>query len=352
MAKKKIKADPYSEETIKKERTFPTKYTVILCILIAVQILLVIVATQIDPQPQDIIKEYSIVVEPQENGSLNMQYTFVWEALDTSEELTWVEIGMPNDSYSVLPNSLSPEIKRTERYEEDGYTSLRLYFRRPYQGGETLTFSFGINARDLLCEDDYGRFYELIPGWFNATPVEHYRFVWKTNDMVLDSNGVNSPEGYIWEGGMDCGSYVSMKVHYQEESFPSATPVKYYPFDDSGVMDDLKSDRAAGIFVCIFGIFLIGIAELYIADGYVSYHRGRGFMTGYGHHVHVYGRVNPRYTRARDKHNAATRGSGGGSRGCACACACACAGGGRAGCSQKNTYHRLSAKDEIKEKQE
>ena len=78
---------------------------------------------------------------------------------------------------------------------------------------------------------------------------------------------------------------------------------------------------------------------LYVVDCFVSYRRGRGFLRGYGHRIHTYGRVNPHYRRAANAHAASNsgRGYGGGSRGCACACACACAGGGRAGCSRKDT---------------
>lgn len=350
MAKKKIVRDPFSEETVKKERTFPVKYTVILCLLIALQVLFVILACLADANPQDVIKSYSIEVEPRDDGSLDLYYTFVWNALDESEELTWVEIGTPNGNYSVLPGSLSPEIQSVERYSSDGYTSLRVHFKRAYQGGETLTFSFGINQRRMLCEDEYGRFYELVPGWFNATPVEHYRFLWRGDDAIFHSNGTKTEEGYVWEGEMDCGTYVNMKVHYPSDAFPSATPVKYQPFDDSGVWNDLQGERAAKIFFLVLLILLLAFFELCIVDGYVSYHRGRGFLRGYGHHVHVYGRVNPHYTRARDRANAAsTRGGGGGGRGCACACACACAGGGRAGCSQKNTYQIRDAKEERNE---
>lgn len=86
--------------------------------------------------------------------------------------------------------------------------------------------------------------------------------------------------------------------------------------------------------VCCIGAALLSIAEVYIVDCYVSYGRGRGFLTGHGYHVHAYGRSNPHYIRARDKYNATHSRSGGGGRGCACACA----GGGRAGCSQKDTY--------------
>ena len=92
--------------------------------------------------------------------------------------------------------------------------------------------------------------------------------------------------------------------------------------------------------MCIFFMGLILLGEIMIIDGFVSYGRGRGFVRGYGYHVHTYGRVNPHYTSARDAHNSGSRGGARGGGGCACACACACAGGGRAGCSQKDTYDK------------
>ena len=79
------------------------------------------------------------------------------------------------------------------------------------------------------------------------------------------------------------------------------------------------------------------VGELFIVDSYVSYNRGRGFLRGYGHPLHVYGYSNPRYTEAQMEKSGGSH-RGGTYRGGGCACACACAGGGRAGCSQKDTY--------------
>ncbi len=345
MAKRKIKTDPYSKEAIQKNRTFPVWNTVLIVFLALVQAILILVAVNIDPQPQDVIEEYDITVVPRSNGTLDVTYSIVWRALDSSEELTWVEIGMPNESYTVDYASLSSTIQRAEPYEEEGYTSLRLYLDRPYVGGEKLTFSFTVNQRLMLCENEEGRFYELVPGWFNATPVKNYRFFWQDKEGPVSTNGKPRVDGYLWEGALDCGGYVLMSVQYAPSAFPTATVVHYEPFDDSGTWNELEENRALGIFFCVFMILLLVLVEVYVVDSYVSYHRGRGFMRGYGYHVHVYGRVNPHYTRARARHNATHGGGGGGGRGCACACACACAGGGRAGCSQKDTYASANPKE-------
>ena len=337
MANKKKPLDKFSDEYIRKHRTFPTLNTILIGLLVALQILLLIGAFVYDPQPQDIIKEYEITVDPLENGSLDISYRFVWQAMDETEELTWVEIGMPNQLFSIKEDSLSDTVASAERFVDGDYVSVRLDLTRAYHGGETLEFSFQIRQENMLCRDEEGYFYELIPGWFNATPVEHYIFRWKNTDGILSANTDTNRFGYrVWEGRMDCGTYVPMQVRYSDNAFANARTADYQPFDESGVTNELVDSKITVIFGTIIIVLLLVIAEVYLIDSLVSYDRGRGFLTGYGHRVHLYGRVNPRYSSEKKRH----AGSGGSFRGggCACACACACAGGGRAGCSQKDGY--------------
>ena len=285
------------------------------------------------------IKEYEITVEPCENGTLDITYSFVWQALDTSEDLTWVEIGMANEHF--VAKTVSNTISAVEKYTDGDYVSLQIDFKRAYQGGETLEFSFTVNQSAMLCKDGDGYFYEFVPGWFNATPVEHYTFRWKDADGLITSNAQREKGGYlIWEGVMDCGTYVLMNVGYDAAAFDGAATVSYTPFDGSGVTDALADERMAGGVFCVILALVLVIPEVYIVDSFVSYDRGRGFLRGYGYHIHTYGHVNPHYRKEQQKRSG---GAGrGGFSGGGCACACACAGGGRAGCSQKDTYQKSS----------
>ena len=336
-SKKKNFVDKFSDEYIRKHRKFPTLNAILFVLLMMLQISLLVGAFLYDPQPQDVIKEYEITVEPRENGTLDITYRFVWQAMDTSEELTWIEIGLPNQFFTINSNSLSDTIAYADPYVEEDYVAVRLDLKRAYRGGETLEFSFRINQQNMLCQDDEGYFYELIPGWFNGTPVEHYTFRWKTSDGLLSANTDAERFGYrVWEGKMDCGTYVPMQVRYSADAFENARTMEYQPFDAEGVTNDLRDSKIGMIVVAVIVVLLLVIAEVYLADSFVSYDRGRGFLTGYGHRIHLYGRVNPHYSDEKRRH----AGSGGSFRGggCACACACACAGGGRAGCSQKDGF--------------
>ncbi len=317
----------YEEKYIKANRTFPVGSTVLLVLIVAAQIGLVIFGIVFQPKPRDLIHQYRVTVAPLEDGSLDIEYSFLWEAKDEILELTWVEIGMANQDFAVYPDSVSDNISTYSKYTDGDYVSLELYFEDSYVAGETVEFSFKVNQRNMLCQNNKGYFYEFVPCWFNAIQVEEYEFTWLGED-----------EPQVWRGSLNYGEYCKMFVQYGTHDFAGCQVADYFPFDDDGAYNELEDLKAAIVVFCLFVALFLIIPEVYIIDSYVSYDRGRGFLTGYGYHVHTYGRSNPYYIRERDKRNARYGGRSGGGGGCACACACACAGGGRAGCSQKDTY--------------
>ena len=320
----------YTEEEIRAKRTFPKRNTILLLIILAVQIGLVALGICYQPKPQDVIHQYNVTAQPLTDGSLDIEYHLVWEALDTSEELTWVEIGMANVDFSVYEDSVSSNISTYSKYTQEDYVSLRLDFKQAYLGGDVIEFSFKINQRGMLCKNEKGYFYEFVPGWFNEIQVEQYEFRWK----------IEGYKDFVKRGQLDYGGYCILTTQYDADTFDGCATVAYVPFHGEGAYNALQEDKVAVTVLCCMVAAALIIAEVYIVDSYVSYGRGRGFLTGHGHHVHTYGRSNPHYIRARDRYNATHAGRSGGRSGggCACACACACAGGGRAGCSQKDTY--------------
>ncbi|MBQ8344586.1 MAG: hypothetical protein IJV68_03290 [Clostridia bacterium] len=325
----------YTEETILKKRKFPKAYTVFLVILIIIQIALVVGGIFYKASPKDRIDSYEVYVTPQGDGTLDLLYKIKWTALDSSEPLTWIEIGMANPNFAIY-GGYSSNIDRIVRTNNnDGYTSVKIYLKDSYIGGESFEIQFEINQRNMLCDSNGTRFYEFVPCWFNEIPVTSYAFYWKDADTIVATNADDFDGTYHkWTGSFNPGEYRKMHITYSRFAAPTTY---YYPFDDSGAFDGLAEDKyATWALIAVFLIITV-VAEVYIIDAFISYNRGRGFLTGYGHHVHTYGYRNPRYISASRAHASSSGGRGGRGGGCACACACACAGGGRAGCSQKDT---------------
>ncbi len=342
--KKRKEVDKFSEEYIKTHRKFPVKNTVIIVFCIIAQIGLVFFAATTEPKPIDVIEKYTVTVEPLGNGTLDIEYSVLWKALDATEDLTWVQIGLPNENCSVYKNSLSENIMDYSYLDEEGYTGIRLDFIKGYGYGETVEFSFRVNQRNMLCKDEESCFYEFVPNWFNSIPVEFYKFRWKQTESCTGAVGAKVEDGYyIWSGSLDCGEYKSMFVSYEPDAFGNAETVEYIPFSSDGAYNALEEERIFNIVLCVIIIIVLLGVEIYLLDSHVSYHRGRGFLRGYGHPIHIYGGQNPIYVREYNRAKSYTGHGSGGYRGggCACACACACAGGGRAGCSQKDTYTNI-----------
>ena len=329
--------DEFAPETVRKKRTLPVKDMIILGILVILQVFLILVMIAYTPKPQDTIRRYEVIVEPQDDGTLDVHYNIIWTALDENEALTWVEIGMPNSQYALYRESISDTIIRDSPYRDEDYYSHRFYLKNSYKGGQTVQISFTINVSHLLMTQKGSYVYEFVPSWFNEIPVEEFMFKWKLSGHVISHNAPVTEDGYaIWQGKLDCGEYVNMAVRYENAAFtPSVPPVPFTAFDDYDAYNALEEEKISLCLLMSIVVLALVAWEVYIVDCFVSYSRGRGFLTGYGHRVHTYGRVNPHYSRAYHAHNSSS--GGGGGRGCACACACACAGGGRAGCSRKNT---------------
>ena len=344
MIAKKVK-DDYSAEAIKNRRKFPVKNTILVAICLVAQIFLAYLAITETAEPQDIIEKYVVDVETLDDGSLDIEYSFLWKAIDTTEELTWVEIGLPNAMFTVYEDSISGNIKEYSEIYEDGYTGVRLDFQRGYKGGENIKFSFKVNQKYMLCKDNFNYFYEFVPCWFNSTPVENYEFKWKKTDNCDDADGAKLERSYyIWSGSLDCGEYEVLQVDYDLDAFDETVEVvEYEPFYSGGAYNELEERQTGKRILYCIGILILLFVEIYRLDSHVSYSRGRGFLRGYGYPIHTYGYQNPKYIRAYNRAHTSTSSGGGGFRGggCACACACACAGGGRAGCSQKDTYTNI-----------
>ena len=331
--------DDFSPETVAKRRKFPIGKTVLLAVLILVQIVTILFAILYTPKPDDVINDYRISVTPVDDGSLLIDYSIKWTPLTEEEPLTWIEIGMANYDYSI--KSFGGSISTHSRYADGyGYVGHRFNLDREYCAGETVLIEFSVIQNGLLSRSDNGYYHRFIPCWFNSIEVEHYLFTWNIDGYSVISDSSNSRRDTLlsWEGALSRGEYISMEVEYSQDFFVGVNTTTDFDILPEDAYDELRSTKISVVTFCVFLIIVLLGVEIYILDCFVSYSRGRGFICGYGHHIHHYGMVNPLYISARNRHISSNRGGTRSGGGCACACACACAGGGRAGCSQKDGY--------------
>lgn len=324
MAKSRAKAEEEEKKKLKKERI--RKALILAAIGLAVLIIYLIIACM----PLDEMTDYRVHVTPQDDGSLEITYSYEWKVLNDSKEgpLSWVKLGMANPNYVVKEFGGSAGGIRYQPSESSENPMLELNLDRSYYKGETARFWFTVHQRNMLCEnsaDPEEPFYDFTPGWFDEMRVKHYEFTWEQRRNILTHNADRTEDGdLVWEGALKKGESRQMKLTCALEGFRRPELVVWREYRN-GVEGDSPIVGAITI-VLFFGALCAVFGFLGDSDQ-SHYNGGRGY---HGYH-------GPR--------------SGGGGCACACACAgcacaCACAGGGRAGCSKKDFYHTADKKEE------
>lgn len=268
--------------------------------------------------PLDEIKNYTITVDPRQDGTLDMTYHFDWLVLDSSSEgpLTWVKIGIANSQVDEI-KALTGNIEKIG-YLSDSGSWLRIDLDRAYTAGETVSFDFSFHQSYMYRLDGEKNTcsFTFVPGWFDEITIDSLKVLWN-EDGVIYSNSTGTENGYLkWEMSLDPGKRCTAIIRYSGSTFSTTSTMQAYEEETSYASGG--SDDAGGIIVIFVIIFIVII--IIAAAG------GGGYRGGFG------GRGGGVFISHGGGHSCACASS------CACACACACAGGGRAGCSAKNFY--------------
>ena len=102
MKAKKDKND-YSAKTIENRRKFPARNTAIIAICVVAQVFLVYFAITAKAEPQDIIEKYNVTVEPLEDGSLDIEYSFLWKAIFKFVSIVQIAIWVKPNFIQISP---------------------------------------------------------------------------------------------------------------------------------------------------------------------------------------------------------------------------------------------------------
>lgn len=269
----------------------------------------------------DVIRDYTITVDPRNDGSLDMTYHIEWEVLDSDSEgpLSWVKIGIPNANIDGLSSSSSC-IKNLRYYEDNG-DYIRISFKNYYYEGDIVKFDFKFHQSYMYTLKNGSCNYEFTPGWFDDIAVEKLTILWNSKNVSSSSAKTTNSDNYlVWTTSLSKGRKYEVKVNYPSTVFnTSLDKQSTYATKASSSSGSYNSNTSIlMIFLLLFVIMFI--SSIFSGSGY---RYGRGYGYGYGYR-------RPYRSTYRSRPSCACVSS--------CACACACAGGGRAGCSKKDFY--------------
>lgn len=277
--------------------------------LIIVFVFLVIMAVRefLTADGLDEITNYTITVNPRNDGTLDMKYHIEWKVLDSTSEgpLEWVKIGIPNMRVDNI-KKLTDNIENIQYYPVDG-DYVRIDFKKKYYAGETVTFEFSIHQSHMYKVNTKNRkiTYQFTPGWFNDIQVKEAVIKWKA-DKVSKHNG-EFENGYIvWNKSLLRGQKINAKIEY---------PVGTFKIDYTKQQIKTNSPTIGPKMIAILFIILyIIIIIIRIISPIYYWHGGYGYYPYYHHH----------HYHRHHHHRGGFGGFGGGRRQFVCLCLCLC----------------------------
>ena len=286
--------------------------------------------------PLDKIHEYTITVDPNDDGTLNMVYYLKWEVLEEGDGgVDFITVGVANrfvENIKGLTNNIDDIY-----YSSDDGASIRIDLKNTYHKGDIFEVKFSFRQERIFTLKNNEVQYSFMPGWFEEIQVEKLVVLWN-NTNVLKTNADTIESDYNkWEESLGYGETIEVNLVYDRSSFPNLNP------------DEDYSEESENPWIIVILIaFVVGIIVLVCIISSATedkYQTSRGFSG----HVNYYHFHFGRYHGYRRSGKVITPpnvtnsgGSGVKGGGCACACACACAGGGRAGCSRKDFNNYLN----------
>lgn len=311
-----------------------------LLILFVFTLLLTFTLTSCKDEPYDEINSYTVTIDTNKDGTLNIRYDVKWDVLVSGSE-DYILFGIPNENAKLL--SYSGDVCNAYVVKDDG-DFVRLELRDSFKASQHLSFSFTINqARMYQIKSDNGEEfvnYSFTPGWFDDIEIKSLVVKWNKDGVLGYGNKAHILGNYIvWEKtDLKKGETIECSLYYS---------INYFDNIDRSMQKEDDSFIGFIIFVIILVIVitilvLVRLGYIYEGSGYYSY-RGFYVRRRFGHrHVNRNGEVIQNPSKVYSGGSGGSRGSG-----CACACACACAGGGRAGCSRKDFYNKGKNVDRI-----
>ena len=305
-------------------------------ILLFILLSFTLISCEENSTPLDKIHNYTITVDPNDDGTLNMVYYLKWEVLQEGDGgVDFITVGVANrfvEDIKGLTNNINDIY-----YSSDDGATIRIDFKNTYHEGDIFEVKFSFRQERIFTIKNDEVQYSFKPGWFEEIQVEKLVVLWNATQVVKNNANELISDYYRWEYSLGYGETIEVNLVYDRSYFPNLNPEEDYS-------EQTESPWVIIIFIAIVVLFIVIICIIKtITED--KYQTSRGF-SGHVGYVHFYFGRHRGYRRSGKVITTPkvinSNGSGVGGGGCACACACACAGGGRAGCSRKDFNNYLN----------
>jgi len=214
-------------------------------------------------QATDVLEDFAITVDVQEDASLKMTYHITWKVLDDSiGKLEWIDLGVPNRHHE----DITP-LSGTIDHIEDNGNKLAIYLDRSYGEGETVSLDFSMTQDHMYQIDKWTEgetVYTFTPAWFDTMEVRQLTIRWNEDQAQSWQPDCEQEGGYlVFQTSLAEGDKFTMSVTYLNDSFGFLSSRQQGEGDDGSRSYDSDEDEDLGIFGTI-GVLVGGIVSLLI----------------------------------------------------------------------------------------
>lgn len=221
----------------------------------------------------DEILNYTIIVDVNDDATLNLTYHIDWKVLDSGSgigPLSWMKIGIPN-SHVISTEGLSETV---DHISQSG-NYVEVYLDRDYYEGDVASVDFLVVQDYMYQVDKFTEgetVYSFTPGWFDDIRVDELVISWDNEKAVAFSPECLMDGGYnVWKTSLSRGEKYTVTMTYPNDAFGFDLSKSIEEENDGGLLDTI-----AEIIGTIFGLLIMGgFVAVPVILGYL-FNRGFG----------------------------------------------------------------------------
>ncbi len=205
----------------------------------------------------DKILDFTIIVDVNDDASLNMAYHIDWEVLDDSiGKLEWIDLGVPNKYHE----DIAPQSSTIDHIEDKG-NALAIYLDRAYGEGETVSIDFSMTQDHMYQIDKWNEgetAYTFTPAWFDGMQVEALNIRWNAQDAVSwQPDCLQDQDQLVFSTSLSPGDKYTISVVYPNDAFGFVSERQASNASSGAERTETVGDT---IFLIVFTLFILVLA--------------------------------------------------------------------------------------------
>ena len=170
--------------------------------------------------PAHELLNYEVKVNPQEDKTLNVNYTLKWKILKAEKPISWIKLELLDTNIDNL-KGISDNISEIRVFTENNKSYIRIDFKQEYSKGDTFTIQYSLSQTDSNYDYEFEELlqYSFTIGGFSDIKIDEFTLLWNSKNVFETSaTKINSDGYYVWTSNLEPNEKYNIVVKYTESS--------------------------------------------------------------------------------------------------------------------------------------